>query len=96
MPDTGLSSVTLLTLEQFCVPRIFYFVMAMMHRLDPFWASDPDLVGVEYYSGKGRLTQAFQVLGLNFLPYDINLDSVGNDMITAAGFVVALSLAHRI
>ena len=96
MPDTGLSSFTLLTLEQFCVPRIFYFVMAIMHRLDPFWASDPDLVGVEYYSGKGRLTQAFQVLGLRFLPYDINLDSVGNDMITAAGFVVALSLAHRI
>jgi hypothetical protein len=42
------------------------------------------------------LTNAFQILGLRFLPYDFNLDNIGNDIITAAGFMVALSLAYRI
>ena len=60
-PITGLSAAEMRTLESFCVPRAFYLVLALLGCLDG--AVKRDLLGVEYYSGRGWLTSAFQMVG---------------------------------
>ena len=60
-PITGLSAAEMRTLESFCLPRAFYLVLALLGCLDA--AVKRDLLGVEYYSGRGWLTSAFQMVG---------------------------------
>ena len=96
LPYTGQDDHAMGVFQMFCMPPAFYFILAMMNRVAEGWNNAPDLVGMEFYAGKARLTQAFQTLGLRFLPFDIIFDNIGNDIISAVGLMVALSSANRI
>ena len=93
-PITGLSAAELRTLESFCVPRAFYLVLALLGCLDG--AVKRDLLGVEYYSGRGWLTSAFQMVGDRFLPYDRDLDPVHNNILSALGLLCPLRMLLRV
>ena len=95
LPETGFDKEAVATMMALGVPRLVYYVLAILHWRTEF-SNETDLDAVDFFSGKGQVTRNFKKRGLRAKSFDILDNAKYEDMNGIWGFCTALQYCRRL